>query len=166
MSRIILEVNSDIVLKQYTIDDTDAIFQLIDNSREHLSQHGDITANKYPSAYTVRRSIVHPYNPKRLRLGIWDGNIFVGSINITPSNKDTLAVEMGYWLGQRHEGVGYIQQSVKRLIKYIFDETEIQLIYAITSQENIRSKNVLVNCEFSKKHDALTCNDVFYLKKK
>jgi ribosomal-protein-serine acetyltransferase len=154
MNRVILEVGSRIILKQYIAEDADVIFQLIDDSRAHLSQYGDITADKYPAADTVRRSIVQPYNPERLRLGIWEGSIFVGGINITPNNKDKLSVELGYWLGQRHQGQGYIKQSVNRLIKYVFDETEIQLIYAITSQKNVRSKNVLVNCGFSQKQDA------------
>ena len=93
MDRLIIEVDLDIVLKQYIADDAHAIFQLINNSRDHLSQYGDTTAEKYLTVELVFESIIKPKNPQRLRPGIWDDNALVGGINLT-SNEDSRGIQL------------------------------------------------------------------------
>ncbi|EKE20447.1 MAG: acetyltransferase related protein [uncultured bacterium] len=150
MDRIILEIDANIALKQYIISDSEAIFKLIDNDRSHLSQHGDTTAQKYPTLESVRNSIVNPENTSRLRFGIWDRDVFVGTINITP-NEDTLEnpiAEVGYFLGEDYQGKGYIGKSLERLIQYAFSELNIQMVYATVARGNNRSANVFIRAGF------------------
>jgi RimJ/RimL family protein N-acetyltransferase len=106
-------------LQQFTVGDVPPLFALIDSNREHLGQRNDITARKYPNLRSVRRSIVRPKDPSRLRFGIWDGDTLVGSINLTPRVADGGA-EIGYWVGQEYGRRGYATVAVKALSSYGF----------------------------------------------
>ncbi|MFC1608946.1 hypothetical protein ACFL2R_01660 [Patescibacteria group bacterium] len=75
MNRVILSTDSGIILRQFCVEDVDAIFQLIDSNREHLSQFGEDTAKKYPDRDSVYRSVVYPKNSRRIRLGIWEASV-------------------------------------------------------------------------------------------
>ena len=62
--------NPNIFLKQFLIKDSDYIFSLINENREHLFQNGDITAGKYKTINDVKKSIEFPSNSKKLRFGM------------------------------------------------------------------------------------------------
>ena len=59
-----------ISLRQFSPADTNAIFELIDRNRGHLSQFGDETAAKYPTGKSVLDIITNPKNPGKLRFGM------------------------------------------------------------------------------------------------
>lgn len=65
----ILVRSTGIRLKQFIQTDSKAIFDLINKNREHLSQFGDTTAEKYQNVESVEDSILNPKNPNRLRFG-------------------------------------------------------------------------------------------------
>jgi len=104
-----------LVLKQLTVEDAPSYFGAVDASREHLSQFGDETATKYPNLESVEESLKNPPDPSKLRFGIWDNDIFVGSINLKP---DTEGTEIGYWLDSRHVGHGYATFALKTIAHY------------------------------------------------
>lgn len=56
--------------KEIFFGEANAIFSLIDESREHLSQYGDKTAIKYQILEDVLNSIVNSPNPNKLRMSI------------------------------------------------------------------------------------------------
>lgn len=58
--------------------DADDYFGLIAQDPDHLRQHRDETADKYPTLDVVRDSIVSPKNPAKYRFGIWDNGVMVG----------------------------------------------------------------------------------------
>lgn len=79
------------ILRIFRPEDSPAKFSLINQNREHLSQHGDITAAKYPTEDQILHSIIGPSNSDKLRYGIWTkDNEYVGTTNFTP-DKDNLA---------------------------------------------------------------------------
>ena len=166
MGRIVLGVDARIVLKQYSVSDSRAIFELIDDNRSHLSQYGDITARKYSTMKEVHDSIAHPKNPERLRFGIWDEGVFVGTINITPDEDDAGArtAEVGYFLGESHQGRGCMGKSLARIIQYAFFKMDIQIIYALVARKNRLSANVLQRAGFRRKN-IQNDQQIFYLER-
>lgn len=129
-----------LTLRQLTIEDAPAYFEAIDANREHLSQFGDETADKYPDLEAVEQSILEPKNPDKVRLGIWDDETFVGSINLTP-DEDGKAAEVGYWLDGRHTGHGYATLATTALSKYA--APKFQRLYAEVVDGNEASARVL-----------------------
>ena len=144
--RKVLEVGDGIFLRQYVPADAPVIFQLIDENREHLSQHGEDTARKYPTLESVADSIINPQNPRRLRFGIWDKDVFVGGINITPAENHTAV--LGYWLGGQHQSKGYAGRSAWTLILSAFKAGKVQAIVAHVAKTNDRSIRLLERVGF------------------
>lgn len=138
-----------IVLQQFTINDVQAIFELIDRNRKWLSQHGDRTAKKYITAADVLESIAHPANPQRLRFGIrtQDG-ILVGSINLQPDDDNPHKGEVGYYLGQEGAGHGYATEAVVTLSEYAFDTLGYEELYAEVVLANEPSAHVLARAGY------------------
>ncbi|MFH1010515.1 MAG: GNAT family protein [bacterium] len=158
-----LVVDKELVLRQFSLQDTDQIFSLIDRNREHLSHFGDTTAEKYPNLETVYASIDSPPNPSRLRLGIWASGTLVGSINLTPNNH-VHSAEIGYYLGQEFQGKRYMTRTIKRLVRYGFEDLGLHEIWARVSVGNLASAAVLLGSGFTRVEEKSTAADWYYSK--
>lgn len=141
--------STDLSLKQFTAQDAEEIFALIDRSRDHLSQFGDDTADKYPTLESVRESIVRPRNLKRLRFAIRNKEEqLVGSINITPDENNPEQAEIGYYLGAEFQRQGYMGRAVQALTSYGFQTLNYKTIYGNVAEKNIASGNVLLKAGY------------------
>jgi len=134
-----------VVLRQLTPEDASAYFEAVDANRDHLRQFGDNTAEKYPTLESVEESIANPSNPDKLRMGIWDDETFVGSINLTPSD-DGSDAELGYWLDGRHTGKGYATVAAKALAGYA--KNKFPKVHAEVVDGNEASSRVLERAGF------------------
>ncbi len=134
-----------VILRQLTVEDASAYFAAVDANRDHLSQFGDETATKYPDLQSVVNSITNPSNPDKIRMGIWDGDTFVGSANLTP-DEDGQATELGYWLDSRHTGKGYATLATAALSKYA--ASRFHRVYAEVVEGNEASSRVLMRSGF------------------
>lgn len=148
----LIEIPSDsrlVTLRQFSLADAQHIFKLINKSREHLSQFGDETAAKYPTLRSVEDSITNPKNPKRLRFGVWSNkNVLVGSINLTPDENNPKRAEIGYYLGAKHMGKGYMTEAVITLTEWAFSYRGFKELYAKVHKDNAASAKVLLKSEF------------------
>jgi RimJ/RimL family protein N-acetyltransferase len=118
--RIIVEhAGNPVRLLQLVPDDAQAYYDLIAFDPDHLRQHGDETADKYPDTGAVRHSIEHPSNTSKYRFGIWDGDVMVGSDNLTPEGNGK--AELGSWIGRQHVGQGYAGRGRELLIDFAFN---------------------------------------------
>jgi ribosomal-protein-serine acetyltransferase len=118
--RIVVERPGDPVrLLQLVPGDAQAYYDLIAFDPDHLKQHGDETADKYPDVETVRRSIEQPSNPNKYRFGVWDGDVMVGSDNLTP--EDDGKAELGSWIGKQYIGNGYAGRGRELLVDFAFN---------------------------------------------
>ncbi|OGG54617.1 hypothetical protein A3C20_01000 [Candidatus Kaiserbacteria bacterium RIFCSPHIGHO2_02_FULL_55_25] len=144
---VITTERDDVLLREYVVEDADAIFLLIDRNREHLSRWGDVTSSKYPNLASVVQSIRHPVSPGRLRMGIWRRNEFVGSVNLQPLPAPYHA-EVGYWLGQEYTGSGLMTTAVRKITAYAFETIEYFYLKANVRKENLPSQKVLERVGF------------------
>ncbi|MDO8619586.1 MAG: GNAT family N-acetyltransferase [Candidatus Daviesbacteria bacterium] len=149
-----LEINSpnnEVILRQFAIADAEEIFKLIDRNREHLSQHGEDTAEKYPDLESVRESILQPADPKRLRFAIRDRQgIFLGGINLTPDKDNPQRGEVGYYLGSEATGKGYVTRAMELLSNYAFNTLQYLELYCLVAETNTPSIRVMQRAGFVK----------------
>ena len=134
-------VSSDggIVLRQFTLRDSEEIFALIDRTLQ-----------------SVRESIEHPKNPERLRFAIRNKERqMAGSINLTPYEKGSTRGEVGYYLGSEFQKKGYMVKAVEILTNYGFDFLNYKIIYGDIAEGNISSEKVLLKAGYQEtgKHD-------------
>jgi RimJ/RimL family protein N-acetyltransferase len=75
----------------------------------------------------------------------------VGGIGIVlNSDVERIAVEIGYWLGERYWGRGIMTSAVNEMIDYAFANFSIIKIYAPVFDFNIASQRVLLKVGFEK----------------
>ncbi|MCL4353554.1 GNAT family N-acetyltransferase [Patescibacteria group bacterium] len=125
---------------------------MIDRNREHLSQHGENTSDKYKTLGDVEESIIHPNpdKPFRLRFGIWnDKGQFVGSINITPETDNSRKAEIGYYLGSEFTGQGYMSNAALTLSSWAFLYDGVDEIYGVVHKDNAASAKVLMKAGYT-----------------
>lgn len=135
-----------VVLRQLVLRDVPDYWEAIDQSRDHLSQFGDNTADKYPDITAVVRSIERSRNPNRLRFGIHAEKVFVGGVNLEPRDyfgSDVKCFELGYWLRAGKTGQGYATVAAEALTRYAFDTLEFQMGFALVHPSNLASIKVL-----------------------
>jgi ribosomal-protein-serine acetyltransferase len=141
--------DGEITLRQFTPQDSEEIFALIDGNRSHLSQFGDDTSEKYPTLETVRDSIERPKNPERLRFAIRNKQKqLVGSINLTPDEDNPTTGETGCYLGAEFQKKGYMGKSVQMLTAYAFNTLNYKTIYGDITVGNTASINVLLKAGY------------------
>jgi ribosomal-protein-serine acetyltransferase len=140
----IISTDGQISLRQYSLENAEEIFALIDRNREHLSQFGEDTPVKYPTLESVRESILHPHNEKRLRFGIINkADVLVGTINLTPDNNDPRKGEIGYYLGAEFQGQGYVNKAIGALTDYAFQNLGYKNLFGSVHPDNMRSIRAL-----------------------
>lgn len=146
----IKSIGGKIRLRQFTLADAGELFELIDRNRDHLSQFGDETAQKYPTYESVLESIVKPKIPKRKRFAIrtTDEGEFLGSINLTPDEDNPQRGEVGYYMGLEYQGKGFAIEAVNILCDFAFGELEYKELYAKVHPDNRASQRVLIKTWF------------------
>lgn len=141
-----IEIISDdrqLSLRQFAPEDAEEIFELIDSNRDHLSQFGEDTSEKYPTYETVLYSILKPKNPDRLRFAMRnrDGE-YMGSINLTPKGGFQQG-EIGYYIGKDFGGKEYTTNAVKTLSSYAFNNLGYETLFGVVDVQNTASIRVL-----------------------
>ncbi len=133
-------------LRQFIPEDAAPLFALIDRNRQHLSQWGDTTAQKYPDFKSVLTSITNPLNPERYRFGTWNQGQLVGTINLTCRSERT--AEVGYWIGSEFCKQGFARIATAALVSYAFTMFDLEYIVADVQTSNLASQTVLKRAGF------------------
>ncbi len=135
-----------ISIRQFSLEDAQRYFDLIDYDREHYSQFDDVTASKYQAVEDVRESMLHP-KPNKYRFGIWDGDTMVGSVNLTMHEDG--ADEIGYWVGAQYTGHGYAARALKPLTAFGFNHLNKEELFARVFVGNEASRKTLEKVGFT-----------------
>lgn len=153
----------DIVLREFQLEDLDAIYNITlqpeireflpdwiatkEKRREWLTNY-EIKENK-----EFLESVPNIPNIKRhaLRLGIIlkEKNELIGWI--TSGLKDELPPpnrEIGYGISKKYTRKGYATQATKGLIKYLFENTNCEVLNATALTYNTSSNKVIDKCGF------------------
>lgn len=166
--RIEIKVDDELVLKEFILEDSQELFDLIDRNRGQLSQFGDETSQKYPNLDSVRISILNPSNPQKLRFGIRFNNLeLVGTINLTPRDQENKCIEVGYYLGEEFERKRIVTRCVRKIVEYSFRNLNYKTICATVHPKNEKSQRVLRNVGFQvdKEKSQELGNLYFYISK-
>ena len=115
-------------------------------------------ANNYEIAKNLRDIFPHPYTIDNavsfielaktgelgLVFGIYSENEFIGCCSLNPqSDVYRINAEVGYWIGEPFQGLGIVSDALSELISYIFTETDLIRLYALTFDFNEKSMRVL-----------------------
>lgn len=146
---------SDVSLIPFTPAAAGMLFELISSNREHLSQFGDETSEKYPDQESVLKSVTNPV-PERYRFGVWysgERPTLVGTVNaqrhpIQWMSGPLDAFDVGYWIGRQYGRRGFATLAVTALVGHLLERFGPVHITAHTHRENVWSRRVLERAGF------------------
>jgi len=145
--------SENIVLKKIEEIDLEELFSIYSN--DNVFKYCGIIPKK--NKETVKNMIEHferDYNKKsRIKWGIYykqDNMKLVGIIEVFDINQKINMVTIGYFLAEAYWGKGIATESLKVLVRYLFENVEVNRIQAEVMPENNESKKVLTKNGFIK----------------
>lgn len=75
---------------------------------------------------------------------------YIGNIGIKLDKENNIIKNIGYWLGKKYEGNGYMTRAAKLIVNFCFDELEVRKIEAGVYEGNVGSMKVLEKNGFVK----------------
>lgn len=137
-------VREGVVLRRFTANDSSAYFSLIDANRDHLSQHGDDTAQKYPTLESVEERMKFE-KVGEYRFGIWSGDTLMGLVKLTGIG---VTAEIGYLLGEEYAGHGIMTDAARAALEYAIVTIGYEEVVAWVEETNMKSSSVLSRLGF------------------
>ncbi|MDD5417332.1 MAG: GNAT family N-acetyltransferase [Candidatus Nanoarchaeia archaeon] len=151
MERAILE-SERLILRPVKLSDADAVY-------EH-AKHRVISRYTSNIPYPYPKESAKPFLRKCLKK-LKDNEEY--TFAMVPKNKKTLIgivslhlkwenkrAELGYWLGKKYWGNGYMPETVKTILDFGFNKLKLNKIYARAFVVNSASKRVLEKSGFKK----------------
>lgn len=143
MATILLDQH--LQLRPYELDDFQALFDAINNSRQHLGPWLNWVANTTRAEHSlefIQQAQHQRHTLEALALGIFYDNMVIGGVGMHDWRHDTGRAQVGYWITKEFEGRGIIARSLEGLIDYLFRVTGLNKIEIHYVPANIRSAHV------------------------
>lgn len=141
----IIRVTESIILKQIDLSDANDIFRTIDSQRKYLGKWLPFVAitNEIGDTEKFIQSILDTPEEKREYVFIIHFNgKFVGLIGFKDTDKLNKKTELGYWLSENYQKKGIMIESVTSVIKFAYDELDINRIQIKCAVGNMPSKSI------------------------
>lgn len=140
-----------LILRGWQIDDLDDLYECTNDSNVGSMAGWEPHSNKNVS-HDILKSYIS--DDDRWAVVLKETNKVIGSIKIYPDenrgkySENESAKLISYYLAHDYWGKGYMTEAVKQVIKYAFEELNIELLTAFHTPQNIRSKRVIEKCGF------------------
>jgi len=163
-----IKVGENILLKQIEMSDAVDIFNTIDSQRKYLRKwlpFVDFTKELKDSQSFVASAINVSDEEREFLFVIHYDGIFAGLIGFKDTDKLNKKTEIGYWLSESYQKKGIITESVKVLLRFAFDELDINRVQIKCAVGNIPSRNIPKRLRFKfegiERDGELLINDQF-----
>jgi RimJ/RimL family protein N-acetyltransferase len=136
-----------VVVRPYRAGDGVALFEAVDESREHLEPWlpwGPKHKSALDSEACVRRFHAGWLTREDLTISIWEreSGRFVGGAGLHRINWNVPSFEIGYWLRKSAERQGYMTETVRLLMGLAFETLKANRLYVYCATENVRSNAI------------------------
>ncbi len=136
------EAAPSFTMRELSVEDAAAYFDLIQNNREYFSNFDNMSPDKYPTVESVVGALAQS---KKKRWGIFEGDALIGSVSIKPTDSPDVG-EIGYLIAKDYSGRGYATEAVKNVLGLIPDS--YSAVIAVTNPSNVGSERVLQKAGF------------------
>lgn len=158
-----LKIDEDIVLKLLEEKDSETLFALVDENREHLREFLgwlDYNQSSSDSLTFIKREKEKLARFDSLTLAIYFSNTFVGLISLYNIDTANHTACMGYWIAQKYQSKGIIVKSARGVIQYALEKLNFHRIEIRCAIHNVRSQKVIENLGFAK--EGLLKSSIFH----
>ncbi len=136
---------SGLNLIELTLDNAQDYYRLVDQNRDHLTQHGDYLDMKQATLESVINDLSDPAD-ENAKFGIWLNHTLIGRADLSPRAPGHFVI--GYWLGSEYTGNGYATIACKALIQYGQDRFGATNVFAGVTKGNTASEALLGRLKF------------------
>ena len=140
-----LLVDDDLILKEIQLNDANAVFEIIDNQRDYLREwlpFIDYTKNAGDTRAYILSLYDRTYNHRDLVFTIWYKGKVAGLMGLKGTDRDNHKTEIGYWLSYDMQGIGIVTKSCYRLVRYLFENMDMNRIQIRVGVLNEKSKSI------------------------
>jgi ribosomal-protein-serine acetyltransferase len=136
-------VDNKIRIKEITLDDAEAIFRIIDEEREFLREWLPFVDETTDITYTQTfvQTVVESASNEFVGIIFYE-NKLVGLVGMKDSDFENKKTEIGYWLSQPFQHRGIITKSCKALIKFAFNDLDMNRVQIKVATGNHKSQRV------------------------
>lgn len=137
-------------IRNWQVSDSDALARHMNNINIWSNLRDSL-----PFPYTKESAIsflsINVNKEKPLNFAIEIDGEAIGGIGYIPQQDiERLSAEIGYWIAEPYWGKNIMSGVVRDFAKYIFENTDIIRLFAITFDNNIGSQRVLEKAGFNK----------------
>ncbi|MBF0707411.1 GNAT family N-acetyltransferase [Alkalihalobacillus hwajinpoensis] len=164
------QINDDLYLRMYTIDDAEALYHLIDESRDYLKEwlawvdyNTDIEASREFIQSTLKGVSETGGYPKTL--GMFYKGELAGTVGFNEVNRTHKYATIGYWLSEKFQKKGIVTEACRGMINLGFNEIGLNRIEIRAASGNKKSQAVPERLGFTKEavvREAELVNGQFY----
>lgn len=130
-------------LRMLCLENTSELFSLINQNKQHLRRWFEWAHEIQTEADTqafIEESLQKNKLNRAFDSGIWLNNQLIGIVGLHEINWRHKEVEIGYWIGEKHQGQGLTKQAILTMMAYAFFEYKLNRIKILCVTENTRSR--------------------------
>ncbi|MBQ3421877.1 MAG: GNAT family N-acetyltransferase [Romboutsia sp.] len=143
----------NITLRNFTPGDAKELLDYYVRNKEHLAPFEPARDSSF---YTLENQISllnesykQLLNGTSIDVGIFKDDTLIGKLKLSNIVYGSLKSGiLGYSIDKEQQGQGYMRESVKLFLEYIFEECDLHRVEASAMVDNIKSRNVLTGCGF------------------
>ncbi len=132
-----------IILRRLGPEDAEPLTELVSNPRVYKHEPTFLFEKKYEDVHEVIRRLYDECFRESIILGIFHLKEFCGLAEFYGYRDELHKISVGYRLIERFWGRGIASEALGLMVRYLFEETDIEIITASTMPENQASANVL-----------------------
>ena len=138
-------IDGDIMLRTFTAEDAEQLFNAVDSSRAHLRpwlSWVDASTRQEHSLQYIQQAMQWQEDQAGLVLGIFDNQAIIGEIGLHHWDHSLKKGQIGYWICREYEGKGIVNKSLARFIDFLFAKLALNKIEISFMPANKRSAKV------------------------
>lgn len=138
-------IDNDLELRLLEMKNAEDVYQLVITDKEYLKMWLPWVENTTSVDYTkgfIKTELMRFANNNGFTSGIFYKNQFAGCIGIHEIDWNHRKTSLGYWIGKRHQGLGLITRSCKEIIRYCFEELDLNRVEIRACKENLKSRAI------------------------
>lgn len=160
-----------LILRELTLQDNEAIFLLRSNARVNQYIDRDPSRNIADAEAHINRVLKACAGNKSFQwvLSLKESPKLMGTICLWNISDDRTTAELGYEMMPEYYGQGFMNEAVRRVLEFGFEQEHFDHIEAFTHKDNDSSTKLLKRNGFTLQHDRVDEDDplniIFYRKR-
>ena len=146
------EVNEHVKLKILEEREADQLFKLVDSNRNYLAEFlpfVEHTKRVEDSKHFIHSALQQFIDGNGFHCGIWSNKELIGVIGLHYLDLVNKTTSIGYYLAEDFQKKGIMTKCTKALIRYVYEEYDINRIEIRMSTKNKKSRAIPIRLGFT-----------------